>query len=76
MTIAPENAVGHIEHEGKRYHFCSSSCLEKFRADPKRYSKAHGQPKEGNGSRGVGHTPDASGGTRERINHHGFANPH
>src|SRR5215207_4854328 len=37
MTIAPENAAGTVEHEGETYYFCSPSCLEKFRADPKRY---------------------------------------
>jgi P-type Cu+ transporter len=34
MTIAPEDAVGHVEHQGKTYYFCSESCLEEFRADP------------------------------------------
>lgn len=38
MTIAPEDSVGHVEREGKTYHFCSSSCKEKFQADPLRYT--------------------------------------
>jgi Cu+-exporting ATPase len=37
MTIAPETAAGTVEHEGETYYFCSRSCVEKFRADPKRY---------------------------------------
>jgi len=42
MTIAPEDAVGHVEHEGATYYFCSSSCMEKFQANPKRYLKSQG----------------------------------
>ncbi|MDZ4803222.1 MAG: heavy metal translocating P-type ATPase [Bryobacteraceae bacterium] len=37
MTIAPEDAVGHLEHKGITYHFCNQSCLDKFKADPGRY---------------------------------------
>ena len=37
MTIAPEDAVGHVEHGGKTYYFCSESCLDQFRADPRRF---------------------------------------
>src|SRR5215204_4157636 len=37
MTISPEDAVGHVKHEGHTYYFCNESCLEKFKADPKRY---------------------------------------
>ena len=34
MTISPTDAVGHIEHKGRTYHFCSQSCLDQFRANP------------------------------------------
>src|SRR4051794_13436976 len=37
MTISPEDAAGHVHHNGETYYFCNPSCLEKFRADPKRY---------------------------------------
>jgi Cu+-exporting ATPase len=37
MTIAPQNAVGHIDYKGATYHFCSQSCLDKFRASPETY---------------------------------------
>jgi len=37
MTISPEGAVGHVDHKGHTYHFCSESCLEQFRADPERF---------------------------------------
>src|SRR6516162_6460048 len=32
MTLSPDDAVGHIEHEGQTYYFCSQSCLDQFRA--------------------------------------------
>ena len=41
MTISPEDAVGHVRHEGHTYYFCNESCLEKFTADPARYIEAH-----------------------------------
>ena len=28
------DAVGHIDHKGRQYHFCSQSCLDQFRANP------------------------------------------
>ena len=34
MTIAPEDAVGHLEHDGQTYYFCSDDCLQRFRANP------------------------------------------
>ena len=40
MTISPDDAVGHVEHKGHTYHFCSQSCLEQFSADPERFLSA------------------------------------
>jgi Cu+-exporting ATPase len=37
MTVDPATAAATVEHEGRRYYFCSSSCAHKFQADPKRY---------------------------------------
>lgn len=37
MTVDPATAAGSVEHAGKMYHFCSTHCVEKFRADPARY---------------------------------------
>ncbi len=37
MTVSPETAAGHHEHEGTTYYFCSKGCLERFRADPEKY---------------------------------------
>jgi len=43
MTVEPDKAAGHAEHDGETYYFCSLSCLERFRAAPARYlrEKAH-----------------------------------
>jgi Cu+-exporting ATPase len=37
MSILPSDAVGHATHRGQTYHFCSQSCLDKFRASPETY---------------------------------------
>jgi Cu+-exporting ATPase len=34
MTITPDDAVGHVDHRGETYYFCSQSCLERFRETP------------------------------------------
>jgi Cu+-exporting ATPase len=34
MTITAAEAIGTAEHSGRKYYFCSQSCLEKFRAHP------------------------------------------
>jgi len=39
MSVTREKAAGTIEHEGREYFFCSNKCLEKFRADPEKYSE-------------------------------------
>jgi Cu+-exporting ATPase len=37
MTVTAAEAAGSFEHNGQAYYFCSSHCLEKFRADPQKY---------------------------------------
>ena len=37
MTISPDDAVGHIDHRGQTYYFCSQSCLERFKLDPEHF---------------------------------------
>jgi Cu+-exporting ATPase len=37
MTVDPDTAAGSSTHEGTTYSFCSQSCLDRFRADPRRY---------------------------------------
>ena len=44
MTIAPEDAVGQVEHEGQTYYFCNESCIEQFKADPERFLQPSSAP--------------------------------
>jgi P-type Cu+ transporter len=37
MTISPDEAVGHLKHDGQTYYFCSQSCLDQFRANPEAF---------------------------------------
>jgi Cu+-exporting ATPase len=34
MEVTPETAAGAWEYQGETYFFCSTSCLERFKADP------------------------------------------
>jgi Cu+-exporting ATPase len=34
MTVDPQDCAGAFDYHGKTYYFCSTHCLEKFRADP------------------------------------------
>jgi Cu+-exporting ATPase len=40
MTIAPDDAAGHVDHKGQTYYFCSDSCLTQFRENPDRFLAA------------------------------------
>jgi len=37
MDVSESAAAGKLESGGKTFFFCSSSCMEKFRKDSKRY---------------------------------------
>ncbi|PYQ54437.1 MAG: copper-transporting ATPase [Acidobacteria bacterium] len=37
MTIAPEDAVATVTHEGRTYHFCATACERRFREDPEAF---------------------------------------
>jgi Cu+-exporting ATPase len=37
MTVDPATAAGSAIHKGNTYYFCSSHCLDRFRADPERF---------------------------------------
>jgi Cu+-exporting ATPase len=39
MMVAPEDAVGIIEHAGKVFGFCNPACQQAFAADPDRYTE-------------------------------------
>lgn len=34
-----ETAVGHADHNGKRYYFCCDGCPQAFSADPEKYAQ-------------------------------------
>jgi P-type Cu+ transporter len=38
MTVDPARAAASYEYGGKKWYFCCQQCLEKFRADPKKYT--------------------------------------
>jgi Cu+-exporting ATPase len=40
MTVEPQTAAGSHVHRDRTYWFCSTGCLERFRADPERYLAA------------------------------------
>jgi Cu+-exporting ATPase len=40
MTVLPEKAAGSFVHAGTTYYFCSTHCVEKFRANPEKYLSA------------------------------------
>ena len=40
MTVDPGKAAGSLEYNGQTYYFCSTSCREKFRAEPERFLSA------------------------------------
>ncbi|MGB0767190.1 MAG: heavy metal translocating P-type ATPase [Phycisphaeraceae bacterium] len=40
MTVDPESAAEHVEHDGDSYYFCSVGCAAKFRSDPEKYAGA------------------------------------
>jgi len=38
MDVDERTAKFKMEHMGKTYYFCSKACMEKFRANPKKYA--------------------------------------
>ena len=68
MEVDPASAAGHNEYAGRQYAFCSTSCRERFDADPSRFAGAetpavveHAPP---NGER---HTRTTVDGDAERV---------
>jgi P-type Cu+ transporter len=41
MRVHPGTAAAHVEHGGRTYHFCSSRCAERFRANPDAFLTEH-----------------------------------
>ena len=44
MTVDPEQAAGHAEHDGHGYWFCSTGCRDAFTGEPDRYTDARSSP--------------------------------
>jgi len=49
MKVAPERTQHHANHQGQKFHFCSSRCRDRFVAEPDRYLIAASGPKPGSG---------------------------
>ncbi|MES2699119.1 MAG: heavy metal translocating P-type ATPase [Pseudomonadota bacterium] len=47
MTVAPDKTVHHAHHSGQDYHFCSSSCLARFKNNPDHWIKPMSKPPAG-----------------------------
>jgi P-type Cu+ transporter len=41
MSVDPDTARGAFTYKDRTFHFCSSSCLKKFQADPDKYLNGH-----------------------------------
>ncbi|MCD6044018.1 MAG: copper-translocating P-type ATPase, partial [Burkholderiales bacterium] len=46
MTVDPATAAGHVDYQGKTYHFCSQHCVHAFKADPGKYLSGKARPAE------------------------------
>ena len=51
MTIDPLDAIGTLEHNGRTYYFCSTSCLERFKEAPETFLRSAGGPSAARASR-------------------------
>jgi P-type Cu+ transporter len=38
MSVEPQPAAGSAEHDRKTYYFCSTGCLEQFKAEPGKFA--------------------------------------
>lgn len=56
MSVAPETAAGSYDFEGETYHFCSKSCLTKFRQNPKSFLEEKEEEKLEAESEGIEYT--------------------
>src|SRR5688572_2953338 len=44
MTVDPATAAGHVDYQGKTYHFCSQHCIHAFKADPQKFLRKEEAP--------------------------------
>jgi len=56
MRVPTDAGKPSVEHEGKRYHFCSTKCRDKFVADPGRYLEPNAHPPAKPASAGTKYT--------------------
>jgi Cu+-exporting ATPase len=56
MSIAPKDATGTADYEGKTYYFCNPSCEAQFRQHPEQYVNGGGQQTKTAGPSGVEYT--------------------
>ena len=56
MSVAPETAAGKYDFEGETYYFCATSCLTKFKQNPKNFLEAKKEEKIAAVSEGVEYT--------------------
>jgi len=62
MPVDEGRAAARLQHGGKDYLFCSTHCLEKFRADPARYAAAAPATGAAQEAAAAAHTGDAGHG--------------
>jgi Cu+-exporting ATPase len=58
MKVDPEHAAAAVEHAGRTYYFCASSCAETFRTSPERFAENEHDDKDEHIPRGT-RAPDA-----------------
>lgn len=56
MDIEEEDAAGNVEYNGTQYLLCSTSCVEKFKANPRQYLEPNAQPAASANAKGVEYT--------------------
>src|SRR5580765_5545019 len=44
MTVDPDRAAGHVDHNGQTYFFCSKGCVAKFTTDPEKFLSGQREP--------------------------------
>lgn len=44
MTVDPEKAAAHVEHDGEMFYFCARGCAQKFSAHPEQYLRPPSSP--------------------------------
>ncbi|MBC7924612.1 MAG: heavy metal translocating P-type ATPase [Bryobacteraceae bacterium] len=56
MDVDPDQATGSADYSGQKYYFCSTSCVTKFKAEPKKYLADEKQEARTDGPKNVEYT--------------------